>query len=277
MTRRPSTRSCALFEEALPPEGAVYSICLTVEYSYSLAPGAKSVPEAVKQPLELDVREVPVYSYVDAGKALNIPPTTIGAWVRGQKYQRKDDVGHFAPVIQRPDPDDTRLSFTNLIEAHVLRSLRTAEDVPLASVREALDVAEESFGVKRLLISRQLRFHAGELFLERYEDLVALTASQQMVMREMFEMYLDRIEYDEQDLPREFFPLTRGPTTKDSPRIISISPFMGFGKPIIARAGISTRAIRSRVDAGETVDHVAADYKLEVEEIHEALRYEVAA
>lgn len=223
-----------------------------------------------------DLRDVPAYSYPEASRALNIPRTTLRAWVRGQRYQRKDDIGYFEPVIEKPVPDDPRLSFTNLIEAHVLRSLRTVHDVSMSAVREALTVAEREFGIKRLLIHRQLRTSAGELFLDEYRRLVTLSRSQQLVMREMFARYLERIEYDEADLPREFYPLTHGPRS-DSPRIIALTPYVSFGRPVVLRRGISTEAIRSRFDAGESLQHIAEDYGLEPDEVEEAVTYEVAA
>lgn len=229
-----------------------------------------------KRPQTRDVREVPAYSYPEASRALNIPRSTLRSWVRGQRYQRTDDVGFFEPVIEKPESDDSRLSFTNLIEAHVLRALRTAHDVSMAAVREALDVAEKEFGISRLLIHRQLRTSAGELFLDRYNQIVTLTKSQQLVMREMFERYLERIEYDEADLPKEFYPMTHGPLS-DSPKIIALTPYVSFGRPIIAGSGVSTEAIRSRFDAGESVEHIADDYDLTPDEVEAAVTYEVAA
>lgn len=232
---------------------------------------------ATKQPLASDLRNLPAYTYVEAARALNIPASTIGAWVRGQQYRTKDGMGYFEPLIVRPDPRQSGLSFTNLIEAHVLRSLRTSHEIKMRQVREALEVAEQRHGIERLLIHKDLRFrHAGQLFLEEYARLVPLTRSQQLVMREMFDLYLERVEYDESDLPKELYPLTRGPKM-DSPKIIALNPYISFGRSIIRRVGISTAAIRARIDAGETKKHVAQDYHLRPEEVDEALRYEVAA
>lgn len=223
-----------------------------------------------------DPREVATYTYPEASRAINVPQSTLGAWVRGQSYRRKEDVGYFEPVIERPDPEDPRLSFTNLIEAHVLRALRTVHDVSMAAVREALDLAESEFGIERLLIHRQLRTSAGELFLDRYHQIVSLSNSQQLVIREMFGRYLSRVEYDDLDLPVKLFPLTGGPLS-ESPRIIALTPYVSFGRPVVLRRGVSTGAIRSRFDAGESIEHIAEDYELSREEVQEAVRYEVAA
>lgn len=236
------------------------------------------ITETIERSLEgvADPRDLPAYSYVDASKALGIPPTTIGAWVRGQRYRRKEDTAYFEPVIERPDPEDTRLSFKNLIETHVLRSLRTAHDVSLGAVREALRIAEERHGIERLLIHADLRTSAGELFLDQYGRLVTLSKAEQLVIRETFHSYLRRVEYDERDLPRRLFPITAGGEEVDG-AVISISPYVSFGRPIISRAGISTAAIRTRIDAGESIAHVVSDYGLKKHEIEAALRYEVGA
>ena len=50
-----------------------------------------------------------------------------------------------------------------------------------------------------------------------------------------------------------------------------------FGRPIISRRSISTAVIVGRVDAGESVDDIAADYELKPEEVQEAIEYEQAA
>jgi len=174
-------------------------------------------------------------------------------------------------------PDESALSFINLIEAHTLRALRISHQVSMGAVREALDVAEQKYKIERLLVHSQLRTSAGELFLKRYGDIVELTNSQQIVLKEMFHGYLKRVDYDDTDLPVSFYPLTRGPRVTDSPKIIVLNPAISFGRPVIKKQGISTRAIESRVDAGETISHVAEDYGITEEAVREALRYEVAA
>jgi uncharacterized protein (DUF433 family) len=56
----------------------------------------------------------------------------------------------------------------------------------------------------------------------------------------------------------------------DSSRPIAIDPHVAFGRPVVQRAGISTVAIANRIDAGETVADLAADYSLSAEEIEQA-------
>ncbi len=223
-----------------------------------------------------DPRDRPLYTFPEATRSTGIPSSTLRAWFVGQRYQRKSDVGYFEPVIQRPDPNDTRLSFTNLIEAHVLRALRTVHEVKMSLIREAADLAQTEFRISRLLISPDLKTAAGRLFLDRYTDLLELSRSQQYAMRVVLNQYLERVEYDESKLPAEFYPFERSQRNQGQ-KIILLSPFISFGRPVLKSQGVSTRAIVQRLDAGEAEDIILGDYRITQAELEEAILFEAAA
>jgi uncharacterized protein (DUF433 family) len=223
-----------------------------------------------------DPRDLPRYSYYEAFRATDVPPTTIAAWFRGQRYARKTDTAFFKPVLQRPDPSDSRLSFLNLLEIHVLRALRTVHSVKLETVRQGMLAARETEDVPHLLLSGQLRTSGGELFLDSYFRLVQLSAARQLAMRDVLKQYLARIHFDTALQRIEFFPLPRIPANQGK-EIVLVSPLISFGQPVIARLGITTRAIAERIDASESPSDVIADYRLTEEEFAEAVLYESAA
>lgn len=225
---------------------------------------------------DADPRDQPWYTYPEAARATAIPVSTLRAWTVGQRYRRKDDEGFFEPVICRPSADDPRVSFTNVIEAHVLRALRTVHEVRLDYIRRAVQIAEEEFGIQRLLVSPHLSTSAGKLFLDHYTGLLELSASKQYALREVMRQYLKRIEFDADNLPIEFSPFGRLPES-DQERIISLSPFVSFGRAVVRRCGISTRVIADRLDVGEAVEDVMDDYGLTEVEVEEAVLYEAAA
>lgn len=224
----------------------------------------------------VDPRDAPRYTFTDGARATGIPASTIRAWVVGQSYRRKNDRGFFHPVIGRPQQDDARLSFTNLIEAHVLRALRTVHEVKLDYIRRAVAIAEKECGISRLLISPALRASAGKLFLDRYTDFLELSPARQLAMRVVLDQYLDRVDFDESKLPAFLYPFSRTPHGSGV-RIIALSPFVAFGRPVLARTGISTKAVVERIDAGEPASDVVGDYRLEETELEEAILYEAAA
>ncbi len=224
---------------------------------------------------ELDPSDVPRYTRIDAGRATGVPASTIGVWVRGMPHvNRKGVKGRYEPVITLPDPDDPRLSFNNLLEVNVLRALREVHEVRLQSVREAIETTRREHKIDRLLIHPNLRNSGGALFLEYYFKLVELSNSKQMAMRALLEHSLKRVEVDDQ-LRATFFPMPRHMSPKERP--ILVSPYVSFGNAILERRGISTYAVRTRVDAGEDKASIIADYELSDEEFEEAILYEAAA
>lgn len=168
------------------------------------------------------------------------------------------------------------LSFWNLIEAHVLRSLRTDHGVSIREVREAVRFAERSLRVGRLLLRKELSTDPGMLFLERYGELINLSKSGQLAMRQVLERHLKRVEWDEWQFPVRLYPFTSEDGTA-SEKPIAIDPKVAFGRPILIRTGVSTAAIAERVDAAEKVEDIADDYGLTVAEVEQAVVFERAA
>ena len=179
-------------------------------------------------------------------------------------------------MIARPASDDRHLSFSNLIEAHVLKALRKQFRVDMKQLRTALEFASKKLGVKRVLLSEQLRATQGNVFLEHLGHLLNLGRGGQEAMPEILAAFLERVEWGPQGLPLRIFPPTR-PDVSAAPRIVAINPKVAFGRPVIARNGVTTAVIVERFGMGESLAEIADDYDLELPEVEEALRYESQA
>jgi uncharacterized protein (DUF433 family) len=94
-------------------------------------------------------------------------------------------------------------------------------------------------------------------------------------MRRVFEDHLKRVEWDAGRFPVRLYPFLPGAESEE--RIIAIDPNIAFGRPVMAKAGVSTRAIVDRIDAGETATAIAKDYGLTTADIEQAVVYERAA
>lgn len=223
-----------------------------------------------------DRRNSPAYSVAEAARYLKLARATLRSWVLGREYPRDNGLVKFRPLIHPPERKPAMLSFWNLIEAHVLRSLRTEHGVSIHALREALGYAEKQLNIRRLLLSDELRTHAGRLLVDRYGALIDLSASGQLAMRKMLEEHLTRVEWDEWQFPVRLYPCTSG-ALRGTERPIAIDANVAFGRPVLARVGVSTRAIAERLDAGESVSDLVADYALTQSEIEQAVLYERAA
>lgn len=223
-----------------------------------------------------DIRDQPAYGPTEAARYLRLPAATLRTWIKGRVYPRGNAQATFHPLIRPACLQPLQMSFYNLIEAHVLRALRIDHGVALAELRKALAYAERQLGISRLLLSPDLRTHAGQVFLDRYAELINLSASGQMAMRKLLSEHLKRVEWDDWQFPVRLYPYIGSLPGQHRPPIV-IDPNIAFGRPVVARAGISTEAIADRIDAGETVRDLARDYDLSTAEIEQAVLYARAA
>ena len=217
----------------------------------------------------------PAYSLVEAARYLKLSPATLRSWFLGRDYPTARGVSQFAPVLKLAGKKPPALSFSNLIEAHVLRSLRTDHGIPLLGVRQALSYAERQLGIADLLRHEELRASGKELFLSRYGKLINLSASGQLAMRTVFDAHLRRIEWGPLRSAVRLYPFVTDGAGHAKP--IIIDPKISFGRPVVGEAFVSTRTIVDRIDAGEAVANIARDYRLTPEAIEEAVLYERAA
>ncbi|HEX3532451.1 MAG TPA: DUF433 domain-containing protein [Thermoanaerobaculia bacterium] len=176
---------------------------------------------------DVSPRDKPRYTLAQAARYLKIAPATLHSWVRGRQYPRAGGAGRSEPLIRAAD----RLSFSNLIEAHVLRALR----INKATVRESGRIAA----------------------------------------RQLLAAHLRRVEWDGAGLPVRLFPASPADARLgEVSKIIVIDPRLSFGKPVVASRGIRTSAIAGRIHAGESLEAVAQDYRLQPYEVEAAILYE---
>lgn len=222
-----------------------------------------------------NLRDQPAYPLAEAARYLRLPAPTLRSWVLGRSYPKAGGLEQFQPLIPLAQEQPPALSFYNLVEAHVLHSLRSTHGVEIKEVRKAVAYAESRLNIRRLLLHKDLRTVAGQLFLDKYGELINLNRSGQIAMRKLFEGYLERVQWDDWQFPVRLYPFVAGEAP--SSRSIAIDPDLAFGRPVIARTRISTATIVERLDAGETPEELAEDYGLTSEEIEEAVIYERAA
>ncbi len=151
--------------------------------------------------------------------------------------------------------------------------LRTEHEFKLSAVREALDYARRKLGIEDLLASKDLYARPVELFLKHYGALISLNRAGQLGIRVVLDGLVERIDWDRK-LPCRFFPLL---SNRAEAKTALIDPRVSFGRPVVARLGISTGVIIDRVNAGKNPEELAMDYGATTDEIMDALAYERAA
>jgi uncharacterized protein (DUF433 family) len=208
------------------------------------------------------IMETPVYGVGEAAQYLRVPLNTLRYWVQG--------AGAVPPLIRLPEPN--RLSFANLLEAYMLSSMRNIYDVRIPRVRKALINLAKYVQHKHPLIEQAFETDRRDLFIEHLGQKLNLSKDEQILIPGVMELYLERIERDPRGLFK-LFPFVIQPKANE-PRMILISPTVGFGKPVIAGTGISTAVVVSRFNARESIGDLATEYGVTPKQIEEAIRWE---
>jgi uncharacterized protein (DUF433 family) len=211
-----------------------------------------------------EIMEIPVYGIDEAAQYLRVPPNTLAYWVKG---------GDSVPgLIRLAITEPPRLSFMNLLECHMLSSMRAIYDVRIPKVRKALTTLAKYVQHRHPLVEQAFQTNRRDLFIEHLGKIVNLSKDQQILIPGMMELYLERIERDPKGLFK-FYPFVMEKKAGE-PKLIQMNPAVGFGKPVIAGTGISTAVVVSRFNARESVPALATEYGVSPQQIEEAIRWE---
>jgi uncharacterized protein (DUF433 family) len=211
-----------------------------------------------------DIRDFPRYSISEAAFYVRVPQSTLYAWTKGQNYHLAS--GHrraFKPLIDLADKKNGLLSFYNLVEAHILRFTTEDRNLPLQSVRKALDYVHEAFPGPHPLLTHEFESSGNELFVTALGMTLNATAHGQRVMRDILKQYLALIPRDASGLPARVFP-------RNSKRL-AIDPYFSSGKPIVRDRGITASVLWGRHKSGEDFAQIASDYGISASEVKEAI------
>jgi uncharacterized protein (DUF433 family) len=212
--------------------------------------------------------DVPAYSISEAAGLVGVPPSTLRTWVRGRSFPKAGGgVGRSHALIKTPTAGGAILSFTNVVEAHVLSGLRRKYELKLDAIRKAVRYVHDHLNVEHPLAREQFKTDGVSLFVERYGRIINATLDGQVEIKEVLAAYLERIEYDNGRAIR-FFPLFRDA----APRVVVVDPRRSFGRPIIAGTSVPVSVIRGRFDAGDSIEELARDYDVNTAQVQEALR-----
>jgi uncharacterized protein (DUF433 family) len=208
--------------------------------------------------------ETPIYGVTEAAQYLRVPLNTLRYWVHGG--------GSVPPLIKLAGTEPLRLSFANLLECHMLSSMRAIYDVRIPKVRKALATLAQYVQHRHPLVEQAFQTDRRDLFIEHLGSIVNLSRDQQFLIPGVMELYLERIERD----PKGLFKLHPFVMERkhDEPRLIQINPAVGFGKPVISGTGISTAVVTSRFNARESIEDLASEYGVTSRQIEEAIRWE---
>jgi len=214
----------------------------------------------------VNLSEVPVYGLSEAARYLRVPGTTLRYWIQGR--------GAVGPLIKLASFEPCRLSFSNLMECHLLSAMRgEVYKLRLPKIRSALQTVARLYPSRHPLLDRRFHTDGVDLFIQNLpEELMNVSRGGQLGFKAILDVHLQRIEQDPAG-NFAFYPFVEERSAQE-PKVIMMSPSVAFGKPVIAGTGISTAVIAARFHARESISGLAKEYGRSESEIEEAVRWE---
>jgi uncharacterized protein (DUF433 family) len=221
--------------------------------------------------IQEDIREAPAYSIGEAADYLRLPKSTLRAWVLGQRYGKEKRL-LFKAVIAIADREDRRLSFINLVEAFVLAGIRREHNVPLPTVRKAVEYLRRTFKTQRPLAEEQFETDGVDLFVDKFGALVGASQEGQLQMREIIRERLKRVIRDPSGVAQKIvlFPMR----DRNGKGIVVLDPRFSFGRPVLDGYALRTAIVSERFQAGEKIEDLARDYGVSPDAVENAIRCE---
>jgi uncharacterized protein (DUF433 family) len=223
----------------------------------------------------IDPRELPIYTPTEAAHYLRVNLSTLRTWIYGYIPRPRQSGKKIPAVIHLPSPHSKLMSFYNLVEAHILSSIRHDHDVPLPKIRSAVNYLEKEFSSRHPLVDKRLEAGGRSMFVRHLGKLIDAGNDGQLAMEQVLDNYLKRITWDAAGLAQRLFPYVRtGAPGINQPRSIMMDPSISGGRPVLVGTGVPSQVVQERFLAGESPDELAADYNRKREEIDEILRFE---
>ncbi len=216
------------------------------------------------------------YTLAEAGRLLGVSPATLKRWLFGYSYQH-----HGPDTTQEPlwhaqygsEQDEPLLGFRDLIEARVVRGLRSL-GIGLPTIRRCLILASDFVDDSHPFSTRKFKTDGRHIFLEitdrvgtedRDPALIDLR-SRQRVFRTIVQPSFVDLSFDA-DVASRWWLLPHKKT-------IVLDPARSFGQPIVADGGVSTVRLAQAVTAEGSVERVARLFELKPAIVRDALRFE---
>jgi uncharacterized protein (DUF433 family) len=187
-----------------------------------------------------DPREIPLYDVSEAAQFVGVSSAALDGWMH-----RPANDASAPPLLEVVDAARNRLSFANLVEAHILEATRKHR-VSSSELRVVVKaIRRQEPGTQHPLLTRRFRDLAGGL-----------------------DRYFERIDWDINDDPYQLFPMRH-----NMKRYVALNIGLSAGHPVVAGSGVRVQHLSDLIRAGESVSSVANRYGLKERSVAGALAF----
>jgi len=219
-------------------------------------------------PRNADWREMAIYTPSEVAHYLGINKMTLSGWIHGRPHRSR--AGRTEPVIQVADKRNLLLSFYNLSEAHILVATQYEHGVRLPQIRSAIEAVKSISRARHPLLSKEFYTDGRDLFIKTVTHTINLSRSLQLGLREVLDLYLERVVRDEDFNPIKIYPMIKGQPVD---KVIAIVNGVSSGRPIIDGTGVAVSTIWQRYKAGDDAQELSEDFDIPLDKIKRAIAY----
>jgi uncharacterized protein (DUF433 family) len=215
-----------------------------------------------------DLLDRVVYGTNQVDHLLALKTGTARRWIDG--YKRSGKV--YPPIVRVEATGEELVTWGEFVETRLLAEYRDA-GVPIVHMRRAVEKLREEFNTRYPLAhARPFLDVEGKELVRRIQDetqlehrlhLVVVRNNQVMLSPEAAR-FVQAVEYDQEIVGRLH------PTQA---RHVVIDPLRHFGDPAVRN--VPTEVIAELIRAGDSMEMVANLYDLQIDEVEDAVRYEL--
>lgn len=210
-----------------------------------------------------------IYIVKDVAKILHLDYEKTYRWIVGYWGRSLDENIRYT----FGDLDNRAINFFSLIEFYTFFKLRE-KGLSSTQIRKLHCKLSELLNTSYPFAIAQDYFIEGRktkkfIYYTYLENLIKLDNKLQFSLRFM-EKFLEKIEFDDNNLAVKFFPL---PNSKN----IVVDPKHQFGQPIIVGTNIKTQTLFSLYRGGETLEDISILYNISIDKVEDAVAFQKAA
>ena len=167
--------------------------------------------------------------------------------------------------------DQKIVTFLDFVQAMAVRAVRQAHRVPLQKIREAIDKAENEYGLPYPFARRHTTYLFGsELVIKLKEDEYVQASgkgARNRLITKVVELYIKDLGFDPNGLAQAYSAFTWHDWE------IRMNPHVRFGEPLVTSCGYSARALWEAYQSEGSFEAAAEAYGVKSGEVEAASRY----
>jgi uncharacterized protein (DUF433 family) len=208
-----------------------------------------------------------IYVVKDVSKILRLDYEKVYRWIVGYWGGNLDEGYNYTFGEQ----DNRAINFYSLIEFYTFFKLRE-RGVSATEIRklhnklsEILKTPYPFSKAQDYYVDRKGRKRKF-IYYKYLESIIRFDKKNQFSFDFIIDEFLDKIEFDDNNFARKFFPLGKN-------KLVVVDPQHQFGQPTISGRNIKTQTIFSLYKAGETNEDISILYNLSIKEVEDALYF----